>query len=297
MGKQDVQHRSLGAEITRASSKQTYYTIKYFADGDRTEDAYRAYGYFRWVDDILDTPRGTRAEKSRFIQRQRDLLEASYRREALSGLCPEEQMLADMVAHDTDNHPGLRSYLENMMAVMEFDAKRRGHIISQAELDQYTHWLAVAVTDALFYFIGHDDPAPDHPGRYDAVTAAHITHMLRDTYEDTYTGYYNISRQHLEEHYTTPHEKNTEACKAWVSARVRLAHQNFKRGRKYIGKVKNFRCRLAGYAYAARFEWVLRAIERDNFCLRLEYAERKSLPAAIKMSWYTLVSMLAAAFS
>ena len=41
-------------EITKASSKQTYHTIRLFADRERRADAYRAYAYFRWVDDVLD---------------------------------------------------------------------------------------------------------------------------------------------------------------------------------------------------------------------------------------------------
>ena len=42
------------ASITKAASKQTYYTIRFLVDRDRVDDAYRAYGYFRWVDDVLD---------------------------------------------------------------------------------------------------------------------------------------------------------------------------------------------------------------------------------------------------
>ena len=45
---------ALAATITKAASKQTYYTIRLFVDRGRVEDAYRAYGYFRWVDDVLD---------------------------------------------------------------------------------------------------------------------------------------------------------------------------------------------------------------------------------------------------
>ena len=79
-----------------------------------------------------------------------------------------------------------------MMAVMAFDADRRGRLISQAELNEYTHWLAVAVTEAMHYFIGHDCASPLGPTRYLAVTGAHITHMLRDALEDVEAGYYNL---------------------------------------------------------------------------------------------------------
>ena len=45
---------SPASSITKAASKQTYYTIRFLVDRERVEDAYRAYAYFRWVDDVLD---------------------------------------------------------------------------------------------------------------------------------------------------------------------------------------------------------------------------------------------------
>jgi phytoene/squalene synthetase len=73
--------KSQAAAITKTASKQTYYTIRLFVDRDRMDDAFRAYGYFRWVDDVLDAHTGSQSEKIAFIGRQRDLLEALYRGE------------------------------------------------------------------------------------------------------------------------------------------------------------------------------------------------------------------------
>jgi len=288
---------SLAATITKAASKQTYYTIRLFVDRDRVADAYRAYGYFRWVDDVLDAevPRGDdtglRLEKIAFVNRQKSLLEACYRGETPEGLCAEEQMLVELVRNDTEKNSGLQSYLRNMMAVMLFDAERRGQVISQAELSGYSRALGVAVTEALYYFIGHDDPSPCHEARYLAVTAAHITHMLRDTIEDAEAGYFNIPREYLQTRGIAPQDVNSQAYREWVCGRVQLARLYFKEGRECTAQVKNLRCRLAGFAYTARFEWMLRAIERDHYCLRSEYPERKSLRAGLWMGWLTLSSM------
>lgn len=297
MGTHNERGQSLAANITRASSKQTFFTFRLLADRERIEDAYRAYGYFRWVDDILDTPDGSSDEKLRFIKRQKKLLETSYRGESLQILTPEEKLLGELIQSDTDDHPGLRSYLHNMMAVMEFDVKRRGSVISQTELDHYTRHLAVAVMDALLYFIGHDQPPPDHDARYHAVTAAHITHMLRDTYEDVENGYYNISREYLQEQEISPHQWDPDAYREWAKKRVQLARSQFKSGREYISQIKNFRCRLAGFAYTARFEIILKMIERDNYILRKDYHQRKSVWSAVQLFWSTMISMLAAPFT
>ena len=51
--------KNTAAEITYAASKQTYYTSNFLVDRDLTDDAYRTYAYFRWVDDILDAASGS----------------------------------------------------------------------------------------------------------------------------------------------------------------------------------------------------------------------------------------------
>jgi phytoene/squalene synthetase len=180
-----------------------------------------------------------------------------------------------------------------MMAVMEFDAERRGRLISHAELTEYSRMLATAVTDAMYYFIGHDDPAPHHEARYLAVTASHITHMLRDTLEDIEAGYLNIPGEYLQMHRISQLNVTGPAYRRWVCGRVKLARKYFKQGREYLAQDQNLRRRMAGHVYTARFEWMLRTIEGDNYCLRSEYPERKSLWAGLWMGWSAMVSMLA----
>jgi hypothetical protein len=93
-------------------------------------------------------------------------------------------MLVELVQSDQAKNSGLRAYLRNMMLMMNIDARRHGRLISQAELNEYTLWLAIAVTEALHYFIGHSAFALRNETRYQAVSAAHIMCMLRDTFED-----------------------------------------------------------------------------------------------------------------
>lgn len=280
------------SSITKAASKQTYYTIRFLVDHARVDDAYRAYGYFRWVDDVLDADAGSRSERRAFLERQKSLLESCYWGESPRDVNIQEKMLVELVHHDLEENSGLQTYLRNMMLVMDFDARRRGRLISQVELNEYTYWLASAVIEALHYFIGHDDFTPHDETRYLAVSAAHITHMLRDTFDDVQAGYYNIPREVLEAHHIGPQDVHSEAYRAWVKSRVQLARQYFEAGRVYFGRVQNPRSRLAGFAYTARFEWLLDTIEREGYCLRPQYDERKSIGTGLRMSWLTLSSMI-----
>jgi phytoene/squalene synthetase len=273
----------LAPGITKNASTQAYYTIRLLVDRERVANAFRAYAYFRWVDDILDAESGSGRERCAFINRQKSLIERCYCGTSIGGADVEEQMLIELIRSDTDTNSGLRCYLYNMMAVMDFDAGRRGRLISQSELNHYTALLSSSVTEAMHYFIGHGSWSPQHGARYLPVTAAHITHMMRDTFEDIQTGYFNIPREILDANHITPLDVQSDPYRAWVRSRVETARTYFMIGREYFDRVENLRSRLAGFAYTARFEGVLDSIERDDYLLRAAYPERKRLRGILRV--------------
>ncbi|MCX6027829.1 MAG: squalene/phytoene synthase family protein [Chloroflexi bacterium] len=276
------------AAITWAASKQTYFTVRFLVDRDRIADAYRAYGYFRWLDDQLDGEVMGRPARIAFVERQKALMESCFRGEWPCRASVEERMLVDLIRGDPRQNSGLRVYIREMMAVMDFDAHRRGRLIGQEELAEYSRSLARAVTEALHYFVGHGCTAPHSEARYLAATGAHIAHMLRDTLDDAAAGYFNVPRDLLEAHAITPQDVGSDAYRAWVKGRVQMAHTCFEAGKVYLSQVENLRCRIAGYAYIARFVGVLDAIERDGYRLRNEYPECKSLRIGIASGWSVL---------
>ncbi len=283
---------ALPAAITKRGSKQTYYTFRLLLGRQRALDACRSYAYFRWVDDWLDCKNGSMQEKLFFFNRQSQLLEACYRHASPLASCPEEQILIDLVDHDRQPSSGLQIYLRNMMAVMSFDVRRRGRMITQAELNQYSNLLSSAVTELLLYYLDPDDPLPVNGDRYLAVRGAHITHMLRDLLDDIEHGYINLPLETYQGWQLSLEDIHSPRFKMWVLERVRLAQNCFNAGRRYYNQVKSFRCRVAAYAYMARFEWMLQAIERDGYRLRRSYPERKSLRAALWMAWTVIKSAL-----
>lgn len=284
------QSRAAADRITRGASKQTYATIRLMADRGRALNAFQAYAYFRWVDDVVDGPQARRDDNLRFIERQQRLLDTAYAGAALPTLSAEEQMLVDLIAGDPTPDTGLALYLRHMMAVMAFDVERRGRLVSADALTQYTANLAIAVTEALHYFIGRDQPTPPTVNRYRAVTGAHVTHLLRDTFEDVEAGYYNIAREFAEANGLTPTAVRGDGYREWVRQRVAQARADFAAGRAELAQVQNRRCRLAGAAYIARFETVLDAIERDDYHLRREYNERKTARGVLCMAGSVLRS-------
>jgi phytoene/squalene synthetase len=277
MAQPSIIDQEIAAAITWRSSRQAFWIIRLLVDRPRETDAFRAYGYFRWVDDQLDQDLGTAAERKSFLRRQQALIEACYGGRDLPPLRPEEQMITGLIRGNPQPESGLASYIQHMMRVMEFDTERRGRLISQGELDSYTHWLAIAVTDALHWFIGNSDCLPDPAERYQAAAAAHITHMLRDTYDDLLHGYFNIPRQVLQAGGIEPADVTSPAYRQWIQTRVSEARHLFDESRRYLAQVHSARCRLAGLAYRQRFSWVLDTIEADGYLLRPAYRRPRGL--------------------
>ena len=274
----------LARSITWASSKQSYLTARLLADRDLADDCLRAYAYFRWADDMIDLSLSGLAARTIFIERQKALIDRLYRGELPDGLCPEEAMLADLIAHDRLPESGLASFIYNFMAVIEFDAHRQGRLASRTELQAYTTCLATAVMDGLQYFIGNGRPYPRTHDRTLAVIGAHITHMLRDTCEDLPAGLVNIPAEYLADHGIQAVELNSEPLRLWVREQVALARACFQQGKTYIDSLHVLRCKLAGVWYCARFECVLDLIERDGFRLRAAYPERHGLKVWLEMA-------------
>lgn len=290
----------VAAAITRDASKQTYYTIRFLVDRTRVADAYRAYAYFRWLDDILDAeaPSGSvdgeaeRFERRRLLDRQKSLLDRCLRGVVPRDADRHEAMLVELVRRADRLDSGLEAYLHHMMLVMDFDVRRRGRLVSRAELEEYTGWLATAVTEAMHHFIGNGAAAPHDETRYLAVSGAHILHMLRDTYQDVRAGYFNVPREVLEAGSIGPADVHTRPYRDWVEGRVQLARSYFDAGRAYFARVQSRRHRLAGLAYMARFEWLIETLERDGFMLRRRYPERRSLGTGWRMSSHVFSSMV-----
>ena len=81
---------------------------------------------------------------------------------------------------------------------------------------------------------------------------------------------------------------DSPAYRTWVQGRVLLAQESFKAGERYLAQVENFRCRLAGYAYIARFTVVLDAIQSNGYRLQTGAPGRKRLGAGLRMGWDVL---------
>jgi phytoene/squalene synthetase len=253
-------------------------------DKDLRDDCFRAYGYFRWADDMVDQVCQTRGDRISFIKRQGKLVEMFYQKKRPDDLTHEEEILADLIKNDVGSSGLLKSYIRNFIAIIQFDADRKGMPISGGELDWYAKTLGKAVTDGIQYFICNGHPYPESESRYLAATAAHIAHMLRDTAVDITEGYLNFPEEDRQLNVIDPTDFSCLSKRNWVKARVELAREYFNAGKRYLDSLDAFRCKIVGYWYCARFERILDTIEKDNFVLRSAYRKPPMLFACIKFA-------------
>jgi phytoene/squalene synthetase len=276
---------ALAQTITHQGSKQTYYTARLMVDKDLTGDFFRSYAYFRWMDDMIDVHAKTEEERLQFIARQKRLIEGLYRNEQFENLATEEEIIADLIHNDRFEGSGLESFIRNMFAIVEFDAYRKGRLISEEELIWYTDRLGTSVTDGLLYFIGNRHPHPQSDKKYLAATAAHITHLLRDMLVDIADGFINIPREYLREHAISHDQIDSHPFRQWVQERVILAREYFREGKIYLDELDVLRSKIVGHWYCARFEGILDSIERDRYLLREAYPENRNLLAWLTFAW------------
>jgi phytoene/squalene synthetase len=275
----------LARSITWEGSKQAYFTGRLMIDRDLVDDFYRAYAYFRWVDDVIDNSAQTDRERIDFINRQRELIDGLYGNGRSNDLTSEEEMLADLIRHDRGEKSGLQSFIRKMFAIIEFDAYRKGWSIDQEELVWYASCLSKSVTDGIQYFIGNGHPYPDGDYRLSAGIGAHITHLLRDTVHDTADGFINIPAEILEAYAIRPDDVDSEPYRKWVRERVNEARQYLFEGTRYLDDLGVLRCKIAGHWYVARFEAILDTIELDDYHLRADYKERNRLSTWLRIIW------------
>ena len=275
----------LAEKITKDSSGQTYWTIKFMVDRDRQQDSFKAYAYLRWIDDQIDEKLKTEAECVQFMKRQKQIVQAAYQGSRLPKLVNEEQMVVELIVKNRTNNPRLKSFVVNFVEVIDFDAGRKNRQVTKEKLEWYSDLVAKAVTDGIMHFIDHGVQYPATREKYLAARGAHIAHMLRDMFEDEKEGFINIPGEYLRQHNLKPLEVDKPEYRLYVREQVELARKYLGEGKKYIDRLEGLRVKMAAHWYCARFEPILDVIERDNFRLRQDYDEYKSLKSRWRAIW------------
>jgi len=172
------------------------------------------YAYFRWFDDIVDSLR-LHPEESRFIiNRQKRFLSELYSEEPPEEISTEELFLAHLVRFDRTQGKNLRQDLENLVGSMEFDADRRGKVISSQELEQYIDDNVIPYVNIASSILNVKDfPKQD---LIEIARAGFVVNYLYDLREDLTLGYINISSEEIEQYEIYLENPDSREVQSWI---------------------------------------------------------------------------------
>jgi phytoene/squalene synthetase len=255
----------LAKERAKTENSAAFYLARLLYDRGTLPLFCLGYAYFRWVDDFIDDPMHSERSCRAFITCQQKLIDAAYQGEIWSTDRIEEQMVQYLV--EVDFQERLKPYIQDMLAALVWDTRRRGQFSDRSALQAYSLALGRAYTNALQAFVTQSHVYPDAPGRYAAGTAAHLVHLLRDFVQDWEAGYYNISRQEMAEFGldAAPFDFEGEAFRNWVRVVAQRARGLFRDGQRYLDSLQVYRCKLLGYLYCVRYEILLDQIEHQGY--------------------------------
>jgi phytoene/squalene synthetase len=227
------------------------------------------YAYFRWLDDCIDAPGASSEAIQAVIARQRDLLNSLYqgKKSSMSVREDYEEMLVQILRYDCSHNYLLRTFVMDMFAALEFDARRRYHACSQGELDAYSLALGRSYTNVLQVFVDPKNPTSLNSLAHQAGFAAHQVHMLRDLYIDLALGYCNVSREDLDKFHWKVEDLPETDIHPWVVKTASKAFHAFQQGLQEIACISNPRCRLLGYATSAHYMLILKKLQSNGYHL------------------------------
>jgi len=256
---------------TKASNSTAYTLVRLFGRADRREYGFAIYAYFRWLDDIVDSPESSYQEKKSLMERQGEFLEGLYAgRPIPAGTLLEEQLARCFVAFDRQNQFALRNDVLGMFAVLMHDLGRSGEPLASSELNAYILMESRAFVNMIRFFCGEEG---DFPGAQDYCegVACKLVHLLRDFREDLDSGWANIAQEDVAAFGVSLDNINDESFQNWVKSQVQHARDLFAIGKRDLESSHNLRYKVADILYCTKYEDILTTIEKDGFRLRVSY--------------------------
>lgn len=173
------------------------------------------FAYVKVIDNVVDVERD--AEKAlAYMVRQRRLMEACYAGAAPDGELPRPDHFGrQFFLQDARAGAPLRSCFEDVFAVMEFDVRRRGRVLSHDELDAH---LVATGEPGIRFLTTFMAPEVELPPPYLALASrAYLwADSLLDLEEDLADGLINVPAEAIERFELTPAVEDA-ALPLWVA--------------------------------------------------------------------------------
>ena len=176
------------------------------------------YAYFRWFDDIVDSLRLGPEESKFVLERQKRFLTQLYSQELPEELSTEELFLAHLVKFDKIHGKDIGGDLGALISCLEFDANRRGKIISTRELERYVGDNVISYINIASAILNLKDSLKKD--LIDISRAGFVMDYIFDLREDMNLGYVNIPLEDIERYKIELGDLNSDVLRTWVRDKV-----------------------------------------------------------------------------
>lgn len=251
--------RRWASQRTRASSPAAWALVRALGTRRGAADFCCVYAYFRWADDLIDTPGRDPQRVRAFAQAQAERVQALVRGRPLASEHPPERALA--LALTRTDAPRLRQSVLRMTEALGFDARREPTPLSVEALAAQLGRVGDAYTLALLHAAEAPDPVP--PGVFALARAATGVHHLRDLRVDLGLGYLNLPAAHAQAHGIRPESFTEAELLPYRLARAPALRAEFAAGLAALGGLGSWRARWLLRAFAWRYLRTLERLTRD----------------------------------
>lgn len=263
-------NKSLSSECGNKVRKSHPFTFWYsfsFFSRSRRNTLFRAYEYFRWVDDYIDDKKTLTKDAKRLLSREIRLISTLYSHKPITPTYIFEEYISSVISEDYENRNGMQEIINGFFCALSWDVRRRNRIPTAKELTSYSQYLGCSYSQGITYGLNY------HPtdSRFLEVSnncgvAAHITHMLRDFFIDLEIGYINISKEDIEKYHINLSSNRQDlkmALSPWCKDQFLKTQNLFNQGLNSINKLPGFRARFAFRLISIRYLLILKKVKRD----------------------------------
>lgn len=253
-------------ELLKKHNIEAYLATKLFIRGKRGKLANLLYAYLRWVDDFVDDINIDKLKQKQFLLDQSRTINSLYNGNKPGTKNYFEGAISEVIKYDIKNGSGLRTVIHKMFEVFVFDIKRKNTFPHLEGLKEYSRKIGDAYTRALLFFLA---PTLSYKEEYSiSAYASHQVHLLRDFLRDKEDGYFNISREEIEQFNIKKDLTQDKNFSRWVKDKIKNIKILFRKGKKEFKSIPILQVRLTGYLYCSRYERIIARIEKDGYTLR-----------------------------
>lgn len=184
------------------------------------------HGYLRWVDDIVDDPERSFAEKEGFINHQKHLIKSYQNNFEEAPNTIEEYFLYYFMEFSLHDNLGILIHdVFNMIDTISWDVDRlqNNGVFSEEKLDDYINLQTQSINNIICYFTNEIDLQKFNNKNIGISSANANVFMLRDLEEDIDAGFINISKEDLENYQIDINNiKYDKNLNFWIKDQIKL---------------------------------------------------------------------------